>query len=43
MINHGVVEDSGSGEVTPLMIMRMMTQLNDVDGDHSGGEGLEND
>ena len=27
MINHGVVEDSGSGEVTPLMIMRMMLTM----------------
>ena len=40
MINHGVVED---GEVTLLMIMRMMTQLNNMEDDHSGGEGLEND
>ena len=29
--------------VAVVMIMRMMTQLNDVDGDHSGGEGLENE
>ena len=29
--------------VAVVMIMRMMTQLNDVDDDHSGGEGLEND
>ena len=43
MINHGVVEDSGGGEVTPLIIMRMMTQLNNVEDDHSGGEVLEND
>ena len=27
MINHGVVEDGGSGEVTPLMIMRMMLTM----------------
>ena len=43
MINHGVVEDCGGGEVTPLIIMRMMTQLNNVEDDHSGGEVLEND
>ena len=43
MINHGVVEDSGGGEVTPLIIMRMMTRLNNVEDDHSGGEVLEND
>ena len=27
MINHGVVEDSGSNEVTPLLIMRMMLTM----------------
>ena len=27
MIDHGVVEDSGSGEVTLLMIMRMMLAM----------------
>ena len=29
--------------VAVVMIMRMMTQLNDVDDDHSDGEVLEND